>query len=74
MLNIRENITSILALIWTIGSFIVILTILTRDIKTDDKTTYLILGSQYGVVMLMVGYYWGSNKTLSDKIKNDNSK
>jgi hypothetical protein len=68
---LKDNITSIMAILWTLATVIIIIVILTREVKTDDKTTYLILGSQYGLAMLMAGYYWGSTKSFNEKVKMD---
>lgn len=60
---LRDNITSILALWWSFAVVGIIFTILTMNIKADDKTTYYIISMVSSISFLMLGYYWGASKS-----------
>lgn len=66
---LKDNITSILAIIWSSASIAIYFVILTKDIKADDKMTYLVISNQNAVVLLILGYYYVSSKIMSDKQK-----
>lgn len=66
---LKDNITSILAIIWSLASIAVYFEILTKDIKADDKMTYVIISNQNAVVLLILGYYYVSSKIMSDRQK-----
>ena len=66
---LKDNITSLLALICSVASIIIFFVILTKEIKTDDKLTYLIIANQNAIVLLILGYYYVSSKINSDRQK-----
>ena len=45
--------------------------VLTKDVKSDDKTTYLILSFIFGITTFQQGYYFGATKAFNDKVKQD---
>lgn len=60
---LSKNIGSVLALLYT-GIFItVITTALTHTVKANDTITSSIITGTFGIVMLILGYYFGSSKT-----------
>lgn len=64
---LKENITSLLAILWSVAAISMNVIILTKDIKADDKVTYLLLSNQNSIVLLILGYYYVSSKIISDK-------
>jgi succinate dehydrogenase hydrophobic anchor subunit len=68
---LKEHITAILAVLFTVGFFGVIFIVLTRDVKTNENTTYSILASLSSIIIFILGYYFGSSKTMNEKIKSE---
>ena len=66
---LKDNITSLLAILWSAASIVIFFIILTKDIKSDDKLTYLIIANQNSIVLLILGYYYVSSKIMTDRQK-----
>ena len=64
MRHLRENISSIIALVWTLAA-IVIFTIL---IYQGDKS---IKDTVQNIIILILGYYYGSTRAMNDKIRSE---
>ena len=62
--KIKENITEILAVIITLGSFLFLFTLLFKSIPTENKDiTNISIGFVIGTLVTGVaGYYFGSSK------------
>ena len=60
---LNKNITSILAILWSIFAFVILMVVLTKDIQSDDKTVYLIIGGVFGIINFVIGYYYGASKS-----------
>lgn len=63
---LKNNIRSILAVTWSVWAMIVFLVVLEKDVKSDDKTTFLIVNSVFGITTFILGYYFGASKTQSE--------
>lgn len=66
---LSENIASIIALSFLVFTFIVFLIVLLHQVKTTDSTTITIIGTVSNILMLIVGFYFGSSKSGKDKDK-----
>lgn len=63
---LKDNIRSTIALLWTLCTISVFIIILFKDIKSDDKTTFMIINSLMGIMGFVLGYYFGASKTQSE--------
>ncbi len=71
---LKENTTSILAIMWSLSAIIIFIVVLTKDIKSDDKTSYMIVQGMFGTITFILGYYYGASKQRADPTpKEDNS-
>lgn len=70
---LKENTTSILAIMWSLSAIIIFIIVLTKDIKSDDKTSYMIVQGMFGTITFILGYYYGASKQRADTPKEDNS-
>ena len=61
---------SIIALMWSVGTIAMFFVILTKDIKSEDKTTFMIINSVMGIMGFILGYYFGASKTQSENTGN----
>lgn len=59
---LKNNITPLLAILWTVIAGIVIVVCLFKDVKSDEKLTYVIVGSVVNIVTFILGYYYGASK------------
>lgn len=72
---LKENITSVLAIMWSVFAFVILMVVLTKEIKSDDKTVYLIIGGVFGIINFVIGYYYGASKSKpSDNINKNEIK
>lgn len=69
---LNHNITSILAILWSVFAFVILMVVLTKDIKSDDKTVYLIIGGVLGIINFVIGYYYGASKSKPADVSNTN--
>lgn len=60
---LKHNITSILAILWSIAAIVIFILVLTKDIKSDDKTVYLIIQGSFSIITFILGYYYGASKS-----------
>lgn len=65
---LRDNITSLLAILWSCFAFIILMVVLTKEIKSDDKTVYLIIGGVFGIINFVIGYYYGASKSKPNEL------
>jgi len=63
---LKDNIRSVLAIIWSIWGMVIYLVVLFKDVKSDDKTTFLIVNSVFGITTFILGYYFGASKPQTD--------
>lgn len=71
---LKENTTSILAIMWSVSAIVIFILVLTKDIKSDDKTSYMIVQGMFGTITFILGYYYGASKQRPQDIpKEDNS-
>lgn len=72
---LKHNITSILAILWSVAAITIFILVLTKDIKSDDKTVYLIIQGAFSIITFILGYYYGASKSrpeISDNKTNSN--
>jgi hypothetical protein len=60
---LRDNIRSLIALMWTACGISIFIIILFKDIKADDKITFMIINSMVGIMSFILGYYFGASKS-----------
>lgn len=58
---LHDNAAPIIALSYTLFSFVVYILVLTRQISATENIAFLIINSITNIVMLIVGYYFGSS-------------
>ncbi len=58
---LHENTPPIIAIGYTAFSFIVYILVLTKVITASENVAFLIINSITNIVMLIVGYYFGSS-------------
>lgn len=63
---LKDNIRSVLAILWSIWGMVIYLVVLFKDVKSDDKTTFLIVNSVFGITTFILGYYFGASKPQTD--------
>lgn len=61
---LRSNIGSLIALIWNLAAVVIFL----KLINDGDKT---IKDTVQNIIILILGYYFGSTRTLNEKIKSE---
>ncbi len=60
---LKDNIRSVLAIMWTAAGIVTFFIILFKEVKTNDNTTSMIITSLVGIVNFILGYYFGSSKS-----------
>lgn len=69
---LAKNIAPLLAIIFT-GIFLtIIILVLTKNVKANDTNTSSIITGMFGIVMMIIGYYFGSSKSSNEKQKQMN--
>lgn len=69
---LKDNIRSIQSILWSTATIIMLILILTKSIRADEKIQYLILGNLFGLCMSQQGYYFGASKQ-PDKPKEEST-
>ncbi len=64
---LQKNITPVLALVFTTMFFVIIMLVLTHQVKANDTNTSSIITGMFGVVMMIIGYYFGSSSKSAVK-------
>ena len=64
-----KNIVPILAASWTLFTFTLYVMALTGNLQAKDTMQTLVINSITNVIMLIIGYYFGSSKGSKDKNK-----
>lgn len=64
---LHENTAPVLAISYTAFSFLIYILVLTKQIQATENIAFLIINSITNIVMLIVGYYFGSSKGSKDK-------
>ena len=64
---LSDNIASIIALSFIWYTFYVFKLVLLKEVKTSESQTITIINSITNILMLIVGYYFGSSKGSKDK-------
>jgi hypothetical protein len=67
MNKLRENISSVIALLWTVAA----ISIFTILIYQGDKS---VKDTVQNIIILILGYYYGSTRAMNDKIRSDMQK
>lgn len=68
---LKEHTTSLLAIIWSLSAIVIFILVLTKDIKSDDKTSYMIVQGMFGTITFILGYYYGASKQRPDQTENN---
>lgn len=63
----KNNIVEILAIGGVFQFLLINLLILFRAVRTSENTTIIILTSSTNVMLMVMGYYFGSSKGSKDK-------
>ena len=64
---LKDNIRSIIAILWTLASITIFIILLFKVTKTNDATTSMIITSVVGIINFILGYYYGSSKPPTEK-------
>lgn len=74
---LTENIASILAILWTLFTFYILKLVLLKEVKAAENITFLIINTVSNIIMIIIGYHFGSSassKQKSEMINNSVSK
>lgn len=63
----NEHIVSLIASAIIIFTFTTYMLVLTKSIPASESTAITIISSQTNILMLVVGFYFGSSKSSKDK-------
>lgn len=66
---LSKNVAPIIALVYVAFSIALYILVLVGNIKTTDNITFLVIGNISGSISMLLGYYFGSSRTSSDKDK-----
>lgn len=64
---LSENIASVIAISFLMNTFCIFYLVLLKQVKTSDSTTITIIQTISNILMLIVGFYFGSSKSGKDK-------
>ena len=65
--QLSENVAAIIAIGFLLFAFSVNIMILTRNVKASDTIVSTILSNVTNIMMLIVGYYYGSSQGSKNK-------
>lgn len=65
---LQNNIRSLIALIFSIGSLVIFIIMLRYPVKTADNMTLIIVTSICNMEVFVLGYYFGSTKNPATKL------
>ncbi len=60
---LRTNITSILALFWSLLAGVIFVLVLIGSVRADEKIVYFVLGALVNQASQVLSYYFGASKT-----------
>jgi len=66
---LKDNVTSVLTIIWTLAAVGIFYSILYKEIKADDNTTNQLMQGIFGISMFILGYYFAASKGINDHLK-----
>lgn len=64
---LRTNITSLLALFWSVLAGVLFVLVLIGQVRADEKIVYFVLGALVNQVAQVLSYYFGASKTPIDQ-------
>lgn len=64
---LHKNAAPVIALSYTGFSFLIYILVLTKQISATENVAFLIINSVTNIVMLIVGYYFGSSAGSKNK-------
>jgi hypothetical protein len=64
---LAQNIVSVLAILWTIFTFYILKLVLLKEVKAAENITFLIINTISNIIMIIVGYFFGSSAGSKDK-------
>ncbi len=59
---LRTNITSLIAIFWTLFAGTLFVLVIIGNVKADEKVVYFVLGAVVSQVSTVQSYYFGSTK------------
>lgn len=70
--DFRNNVGGIIAIMVVAGTLIIDTLVLLSQVKSNDNTTMIVLTGLNSATTIILGYYFGSSKAMTDKIKAEN--
>jgi uncharacterized membrane protein len=64
---LSQNIVSVLAILWTLFTFYILKLVLLKEVKAAENITFLIINTVSNIIMIIIGYYFGSSAGSKDK-------
>lgn len=64
---LSENIASILAILWTLFTFYILKLVLLKEVKAAENITFLIINTVSNIIMIIIGYHFGSSASSKQK-------
>ena len=64
---LSQNIVSVLAILWTLFTFYILKLVLLKEVKAAENITFLIINTVSNIIMIIIGYYFGSSSGSKDK-------
>lgn len=71
--NFRNSIGGIIAIMIVAGTLIIDTLVLLREVKSNDNTTMIVLTGLNSATTIILGYYFGSSKAMTDRLKSENT-
>lgn len=63
---LKENIRSVVAILWTLASITIFFILLFKQITANDTISSMLITSIVGITNFILGYYFGSSKAQND--------
>lgn len=64
---LNNNIASVLAIMWTLFTFYILKMVLLKEVKAPENITFLIVNTVGNIIMIIVGYHFGSSAGSKQK-------
>lgn len=64
---LSENIGSILAIMWTLFTFWIFKLVLLKEVKAPENITFLVVSGVINIIMIIIGYHYGSSASSKQK-------
>jgi hypothetical protein len=70
---LKNNIRSVIAIVWTVASVGIFVILLFKQVKANDTTASMVITSIVGITNFVLGYYFGSSKAQNDNSNANNT-